>query len=182
VTGVTLAPPWRSRIVGSGDEAPDQLLANPANWRIHPKAQQQALAGILGQVGWVQPVLLNRRTGHIVDGHLRVTLAIKKGAPTVPVLYVDLEEEALVLASLDPLAAMAGTDDEKLRALLVDVSVDSDALAAMLAGLAPPATKAGNLRTQEASTRRTGSAASASARALLARSLPTRERAPASSR
>ena len=41
---------WRNRITGSGDEAPDQLLANPANWRIHPKAQQDALAGALDQV------------------------------------------------------------------------------------------------------------------------------------
>ena len=61
--------------MGSGEEAPDQLLANPSNWRVHPKAQQQALAGILGQVGWVQQVLVNRRTGHVVDGHLRVALA-----------------------------------------------------------------------------------------------------------
>jgi len=38
---------------------------------------------------------------------------------------------------------MAGTDEEKLRALLADVSVDSEALAAMLADLAPPALKAG---------------------------------------
>jgi DNA modification methylase len=51
--------------------------------------------------------------------------------------------EALVLASLDSLAAMAGSDDEKLRALLADVSVDSEALAAMLSGIAPSATKAG---------------------------------------
>jgi len=28
---------WRSRIVGEGEEAPDQLLANPDNWRVHPK-------------------------------------------------------------------------------------------------------------------------------------------------
>ena len=35
--------PWRNRITGSGEEAPDQLLANPANWRLHPKAQQDAL-------------------------------------------------------------------------------------------------------------------------------------------
>jgi hypothetical protein len=41
--GLTTA--WRNRIIGSGQEAPDQLLANPANWRIHPKAQQDALAG-----------------------------------------------------------------------------------------------------------------------------------------
>ena len=47
---------WRNRITGSGQEAPDQLLANPANWRIHPKAQRDALAGALDQVGWVQQV------------------------------------------------------------------------------------------------------------------------------
>ncbi|CAN5749739.1 hypothetical protein BH23CHL7_BH23CHL7_17220 [soil metagenome] len=139
------AAPWANRIVGSGEEAPDQLLANPANWRIHPKAQQQALAGVLGQVGWVQQVLVNRRTGHVVDGHLRVALAISQAAPVVPVLYVDLspEEEALVLVSLDPLAAMAGTDEEKLRELLADVAVDSEALAAMLAELAPRETGPG---------------------------------------
>ena len=48
--------PWRSRIAGSGEEAPDQLLANPSNWRIHPKAQQDALVGALDQVGWVGQV------------------------------------------------------------------------------------------------------------------------------
>ena len=47
----------RNRITGTGEEAPDQLLANPANWRIHPKAQQDALAGALDQVGWVKQVL-----------------------------------------------------------------------------------------------------------------------------
>jgi DNA modification methylase len=146
VTSLPASPvPWRSRIVGSGEEAPDQLLANPGNWRVHPKSQQQALAGMLGQVGWVQQVLVNRRTGHVVDGHLRVALAIRQSAPSVPVLYVDLEpeEEALVLATLDPLAAMAGVDDEKLRALLADVSVESEALAAMLVGLAPSAPRSG---------------------------------------
>jgi ParB-like chromosome segregation protein Spo0J len=82
--------PWRNRITGSGEEAPDQLLANPANWRIHPKAQQDALAGALDQVGWVQQVLVNRSSGFVVDGHARVALALSRGEPTVPVLYVDL--------------------------------------------------------------------------------------------
>jgi DNA modification methylase len=136
---------WANRIVGSGDEAPDQLVANPRNWRTHPRAQRLALAGVLDQVGVVAPVMVNRRTGHLVDGHLRVDLALERGEATVPVLYVDLspEEEALVLVSLDPLAAMAGVDDEKVQALLADVSVDSEALAAMLAGIAPAATKDG---------------------------------------
>lgn len=130
---------WRSRIVGQGDEAPDQLMANPRNWRIHPKAQQDALAGALDQVGWVQRVIVNRQTGHLVDGHLRVELALSRSELTVPVEYVDLtpEEEGLVLASLDPIAAMAGQDDEKLRQLLTEVEFDSKALEEALEALAP---------------------------------------------
>ncbi len=64
-TAPATAPTWRNRITGSGEEAPDQLVANPANWRIHTKAQQDALAGALDVVGWVQQVLVNRRTGHV---------------------------------------------------------------------------------------------------------------------
>src|SRR4029077_13983384 len=116
-TAPTQTAMWRNRITGSGEEAPDQLLANPANWRIHPKTQQDALAGALDAVGWVQQVLVNRRSGFVVDGHARVGVALAGGEPTVPVLYVDLapDEEALVLATLDPLGAMAGRDDDKLR-------------------------------------------------------------------
>lgn len=96
--------------MGSGEEAPDQLLAHPSNWRSHPKAQQQALAGMLGEVGWVQQVLVNRRTGHLVDGHRRVEEALSHGQPTIPVLYVDLDpdEEALE-ALLGPRAHRTGT-------------------------------------------------------------------------
>jgi DNA modification methylase len=136
---------WRNRITGSGEEAPDQLLANPANWRIHPKAQQDALAGALDAVGWVQQVLVNRRSGFVVDGHARVALALTRGEATVPVLYVDLnvDEEALVLATLDPIGAMAGRDDEKLRALLADVTVDDAGLLALLGDLGGSEPKAG---------------------------------------
>jgi len=131
--------PWRNRIVGTGEEAPDQLLANPRNWRIHPAAQQGALASVLDDVGWVGQVLVNRRTGHLVDGHLRVELALSRQEPSVPVTYVDLSEseEALVLASLDPLAAMAVADAGELRELLEGVTISNDDLAAMLATLMP---------------------------------------------
>lgn len=128
---------WRNRIVGQGEEAPDQLVANPRNWRIHPKTQQGALAGALDEVGWVQQVMVNQRTGFVVDGHARVALAISRGEPTVPVLYVDLspEEEGLVLATLDPIAAMATTDEAKMNELLAEVSVDDAGLARLLGSL-----------------------------------------------
>lgn len=131
---VKKAEGWASRITGHDDVAPDQLLANPRNWRTHPRAQQDALKGALDQVGWVQQVLVNQRTGHLVDGHMRVQLALRHGAPTVPVTYLDLseEEEGLVLASLDPISAMAGRDDEQLRQLLAEISFDSQELEAAI--------------------------------------------------
>jgi hypothetical protein len=124
----------RNRIIGHGQEAPDQLLANPANWRIHPKAQQAALAGVLDEVGWVQSVIVNQRTGHLVDGHMRVSLALRDGIASVPVAYVDLspEEEALILATIDPISAMAVTDSDQLAALLADVSPSSADVQMML--------------------------------------------------
>jgi hypothetical protein len=114
---------WSTRIVGQGEEAPEQLLANPRNWRIHPKHQQDALQETLDRVGWVQSVIVNRVTGHVIDGHLRVGLAISKGEETIPVSYVELddEEERLVLATLDPLAGMAVTDEGALKGLLGDL-------------------------------------------------------------
>ena len=122
--------PWRNRIVGQGDEAPDQLLANPSNWRIHPTAQREALAAVLDDVGWVQRVIVNRTTQHVVDGHLRVALALSRDEPTIPGNYVELDEreEALVLAALDPIAAMAATDKDKLRELLEQAQVTDEAL------------------------------------------------------
>ena len=129
---------WRNRIIGHGEEAPDQLLANPMNWRIHPYSQQQAVASVLDTVGWVQQVIVNRRTGFVVDGHLRVALALSAGSATVPVVYVDLDEseEALILASLDPLAALAVTDFEQLQDLLGQIpSLDDGALADMFDGM-----------------------------------------------
>lgn len=114
---------WRSRIVGEGEEQAEQLLAHPNNPRVHPLAQQEALAEVLDTVGWVARVIVNKRTGHVLDGHLRVSLAISRGEK-VPVTYVDVEpeEEALILSTLDPLAALAGTDQEILDRLHAEVA------------------------------------------------------------
>lgn len=127
----------RSRIVGEGDEAPDQLLANPLNWRRHPKQQQKALEAMLRQVGWVQRVIVNKRTGHIVDGHLRVEVALRRDEPTVPVIYVDLskEEEKVVLAAIDPIGGLAQTDQAMLDDLLKVTSSGDDELDAFLQSL-----------------------------------------------
>jgi DNA modification methylase len=129
---------WRNRIVGHTDVPPAELVPNPRNWRSHPPEQQRALAGALAEVGWVAEVLVNRTTGNVVDGHLRIDLALARDEPTVPVTYVELtdDEERLVLASLDPLAAMATAEREQLAALLAGLEPDDDALRALLDDLA----------------------------------------------
>lgn len=133
----------RNRIVGEGMEAPADLLANPQNWRRHPREQLAALEGMLEAVGWVQRVIVNRTTGRMVDGHARVKLAIKRNEAAVPVLFVELtpDEERVVLAGLDPIGGLAATDQAQLDALLEGVesgSADLDAFLQALAGSDEP--------------------------------------------
>ena len=125
---------WRNRIVEYGQEDPEDLLANPRNWRIHPKMQQDALSGVLDEIGWIDDVIVNKRTGFVVDGHLRVSLAISKGDGKVPVKYVDLseEEEMVILATLDPIAAMAATDKDKLAEVFELIQSDNEQVLQLL--------------------------------------------------
>ena len=126
------APPlrleWRS---------PAELTQNPRNWRTHPEAQQKALAGILSEVGWAGACLFNERTGLLIDGHLRQKVAVANGAEQIPVLIGDWspEQEAKILATLDPVAAMATADPVKLDALLKEVDTGCAEVQQMLADL-----------------------------------------------
>lgn len=134
----TQARTWLNRITRYSEEAPDQLLANPRNWRLHPQQQQDALTGALNDLGWLAPVIVNDTTGHVVDGHLRVSLAISRNEPSVPVAHVELtpEEEAEALATFDPITALATADREQLDALLHEVDTGNAALQQMLDDLA----------------------------------------------
>jgi DNA modification methylase len=113
------------------------LIPNPRNWRRHPERQRAALRGLLKQIGYAD-ALLARREGHalvLIDGHLRQSLDPKQ---VVPVLVLDVSEgEAnTLLATLDPLAALAEADGQALGALLEQVTTSSQAVADLLGELA----------------------------------------------
>ena len=133
-----MSPNWRSRIVGQGEVDPTTLKANPLNWRRHPLVQKRAIGGVLDEIGWVQQVIVNRQTGRLVDGHLRVEAACIRNESVVPVLYVELSEseEATVLATLDPLAALAQSDSTVLSELLKKTQTADAAVEALLASVA----------------------------------------------
>lgn len=112
----------------------DQLAENPRNWRTHDDAQLDALKGAISEVGWSGALLYNERTERLIDGHARKK--ISKGL--VPVLIGDWseEDEKKILATLDPLGALAEANKDALGKLLHDLETDSDALQEMLDGLA----------------------------------------------
>lgn len=116
------------------------LIPNPRNWRTHGKAQAEALQGLLAEVGFAGAVLA-RETPEglmLIDGHLRSETA---GAGIIPVLVLDVTESEAdkILATYDPIGAMADSDAAKLDSLLRDVQTGNQALATMLAELAEAA-------------------------------------------
>jgi ParB-like chromosome segregation protein Spo0J len=118
-----------------------QLQPNPRNWRTHPTAQQDSLKAVLAEVGYAD-ALLARETSEgglmLIDGHLRAETTPDQEVPVL-ILDVDEAEADKLLATLDPLAAMAGADDDRLAALLQNVKTGSAALQEMLARLASDA-------------------------------------------
>ena len=114
---------YANRIVGSGIMNPADIKANPQNWRKHPASQGKALDEVLGSVGWIQEVIINKTTGNLIDGHLRVETALKNKETEIPVKYVELteDEERIALATFDPISAMAEQDAEILKQLLADI-------------------------------------------------------------
>lgn len=132
---------WQSKIVGHDRVAPDQLIANPLNFRKHPQAQRDALRDAIAEVGFIRSVTVNKRTGNLIDGHERVWQALTSEQPLIDVEYVDLseEDEKKALATMDPISEMAQVDGAALDLLLRDVQTGSEALQTMLAELAADA-------------------------------------------
>lgn len=128
---------WKNRIVSYAQVDPRKLKANPLNWRVHPTPQRKAMVDAFEQIGELVPAIVNKRTGNIIDGHMRVELALEHHEPTVPVIYVDmtLDEEKLALTTINPLAELAATDPEKLAELLGAVPRKGGALDDLLAAL-----------------------------------------------
>lgn len=135
----TPAPPEAKPKLRLEWRSPTELAENPANWRRHPEAQIAALTDTLAEVGWAGALLYNERTGRLIDGHGRRKVALSQGSESVPVLVGDWseEDERKILATLDPLAAMAEADDAALKALLAGIDTQSQAINAMFADMAP---------------------------------------------
>ena len=114
-----------------------ELIPNPKNWRTHPDEQREVLVDLLGKHGYVAP-LLARETPEglmLLDGHARRELTPDAVVP-VAVLDITEEEEAMILATFDPVTALAEADAEVLGALLQGMQTESEAVAGLLEKIA----------------------------------------------
>jgi hypothetical protein len=111
-----------------------ELRPNPKNWRLHPPAQQDALRGVLAEVGYADALLARELPDGslmLVDGHLR---AETTPDAIVPVLVLDVDEAEAdkILLTHDPLAGMATVSRPHLDELLANVQTESAAVRAMI--------------------------------------------------
>ena len=116
----------------------NELRPNPNNWRTHPEKQLNAIRGVLAEVGFAGAELareLDDGTLELIDGHARAEVA---GTAEVPVLVLDVDEAEAnkIIATFDPIGAMAESDAAKLDAVLRDVETANEDLSQMIADLA----------------------------------------------
>lgn len=117
------------RRVPAGD-----LVPNPKNWRAHPLRQQDALKGILAEVGYADALLareLEDGSLMLVDGHLRAEVAADQLVPVL-VLDVSAEEADKLLLTHDTITGLAEIDREKVLDLMETTALESEALMEML--------------------------------------------------
>lgn len=129
--------PVRNRIkelrwVRAGDVRP-----NPRNWRTHPAFQRAALTAVLAEVGFADALIARELPDgalELVDGHLRAELLPDDALPVL-VLDVDEVEADKLLAALDPLAALAGTNAAAVGQLVSRLETESAELRQVFARL-----------------------------------------------
>lgn len=130
----------RDRILSLERVPASQLRENPQNWRQHPRVQQGALDAVLREVGVAGALLAYRseRNGGaltLIDGHLRRSV---EAVAAWPVLVLDVSdaEADLLLASVDPIGAMATASTEALTSLLARLSPAEDDVQSLLEQIA----------------------------------------------
>src|SRR5438093_543504 len=96
-------------------------MASPYNPRRISDHDLEALRRSLKFFGTVEPVIVNRRSGHIVGGHQRVKAALEEDIEELPVVYVDLDDPSEKQLNLALNKIGGEWDSEKLEVLLAEL-------------------------------------------------------------
>ena len=126
-------PQIQDRIIDLRRLPPGDLHPHPENWRTHGSDQTEGMAAMLEDVGMATAVVAyeDEEWGlTLIDGHLRAGM----DTDVVPVLVLDVdrEEARKLLATMDPLAAMAGTDPAALASILAGVESEEEQVSSLV--------------------------------------------------
>lgn len=105
----------------------EKLVPNPRNDNKHEKEHAELLAKVMRARGIRHPIIVSKRSGFIVAGHLRLMAALINNYESYPVDYQDFESEAdeyAFLSSDNNVARYAEFDKEKFIDNLKDLDVD----------------------------------------------------------
>ena len=98
-------------------------LYNPRKNLKPDDAEYQKLLSSMDEFGYVDPLIWNKRTGNLVGGHQRFKILLAKGLEEIDVSVVDLEPEKEKALNLALNKAQGMWDNEKLAALLDELSL-----------------------------------------------------------
>lgn len=70
-----------------------RLVPYEHNAKVHTAKQVKALARLIKQAGWTQPIVVQKGTGSIIAGHGRRLAALELGLKQVPVIVADVSDE-----------------------------------------------------------------------------------------
>lgn len=131
----------RDRIVDFRRVRAADLVANPKNWRRHPEPQRSAIRASLREIGWAGVVTGFNHPDHpgkimLIDGHLRAESDNDQDAE-VPIVILDVtpDEADKLLATFDPIAALADCDLVSLSSLAKTINFQAPELRAVVLGV-----------------------------------------------
>jgi len=105
----------------------DEIKPHDKNWKSHPVKQKRMIRESMREVGFITPLIVNKRTMRILDGHLRYEYARILGLKEVPVVFIDVDEEQekKILLFLDTVSQESSTDEERWLALSRELEISS---------------------------------------------------------
>jgi hypothetical protein len=122
----------RNRIKGHRRLRAGDLVPHEWNYRLHPEGQRAALQALYEEVGFARSLLAYELPDgrlKLIDGHLRRDLDPDMEVD-VEILDVNDAEARALLLSIDPLAALAETQEQLHQRLVELTPTDSAELAA----------------------------------------------------
>ena len=126
----------RNRKVETRTVKASDLIPNPLNWRRHPEHQRSVLTGVMDQIGDVDYLKVVEVDGELmlIDGHLRADIAGDEDVDVV-VLDLDEDEQKMILATFDPIGALAQAEEQPVRSLLSSIEFPEGSLGVLLSGM-----------------------------------------------